>query len=102
MPSKLAPSHQGGVAWSEERLTSTELSLVRYTKTLELLEGFLSSLICMISCQFHEIARPTSLKSTTYMSQVLVLALALSDEVVELRRKELGGHGGLWREDIRS
>lgn len=30
-----------------------------------------------------------------YLSQVLVLSLALSYEVVELRREELGGHDGL-------
>lgn len=37
-------------------------------------------------------------KSRAYLSEILVLALALSDEVVELRREQLGGHGGQWEE----
>lgn len=34
------------------------------------------------------------MKKTTCLSKVMVLALALRDEVIELRREELGGHGG--------
>lgn len=37
------------------------------------------------------------MKNTTYLSKVLVLALALSDEVIKLRGKELGGHGDRMR-----
>lgn len=33
-----------------------------------------------------------------YLSQILVFALAFSDEVVELRCKKLGGHFDLWEE----
>lgn len=75
-------------------LTTSELSFA-HANALELLEGFLGSL--SRTCQPDRDAEECFKMDVwaTNLSQVLVFPLALSYEVVELRREELGGHDGL-------
>lgn len=74
-------------------LTTSELSLA-HANALELLEGLLGSL-CRTSQPDRGAGEGLRQTRGTYLSQVLVFSLALSYEVVELRREELSGHDGL-------
>lgn len=80
-------------------LTGSELSLIR-TEAFQ----FLERLLCSLE---HTQSAPISMMETyllnggfilMYMSKVLMFALALCYEVMELRRKELSGHDGLLTE----